>query len=246
MKKFVLAGVAAAVIAAGVMGTAHTAEAQGINELPHRSLATAMSEDLNAHATESTGRRKMIQGAPAKLLVSQEDGNVTRCTGGFVVDFKGAPHLVTAGHCANSIDATVRGTGFSRIVRDHDGRAIPRDYGLIPTSADNTTIATGDGTKRITGVIAPEVGMEVCSYGATTGWRCGVVTRVKDYGFASTLNSRHGDSGGIVVSGDKVVGISVTGRKGADSYSEGRNVNRFGSGMVRADWILEDAKATFR
>lgn len=88
--------------------------------------------------------------------------------------------------------------------------------------------------------------MEVCSYGATTGWRCGIVTRVKAYGFASTLNSRHGDSGGIVVSGDKVVGISVTGRKGADSYSEGRNVNRFGSGMVRADWILRDAKATFR
>lgn len=241
-KKLTLAGVAAVVAATAIMG-AGEAVAQGIQELPHRSLATAMHNDLNSGQTPD---RATLQANSSKILVSQENGDVTRCTGGFVVEYENRPHLVTAGHCAESIDATVQGASFSRIVRDKDVRPLPRDYGLIPTSVEENVVATGDGPRdkmEITGVAKPKVGMEVCSYGATTGWRCGVVTRVNEHGFASTLNSRHGDSGGIVVSGNKVVGIAVTGRTGAESYSEGRT-SRFGSGSVRADWILKDAKAT--
>src|SRR5699024_4793152 len=81
-------------------------------------------------------------------------------------------------------------------------------------------VGTGpDTTQDITGTADPVVGQKACKSGSRTGFSCGTIsdvgamidvagTRTIENAFTVDLCALPGDSGGVVFSGDKALGIS--------------------------------------
>src|SRR5699024_7793427 len=53
----------------------------------------------------------------------------------------------------------------------------------------------------------PDLGTPVCALGATSGWRCGTVVAANDREIQTSFCSAPGDSGGVILSGDRIVGV---------------------------------------
>lgn len=159
------------------------------------------------------------------IIIRHTDGTSSRCTAAFTAkDQGGNPLAVTSGHCIKTLGDYVyrHGAPISTVMstdkRYHASATSTVDYGTFQTSMTNnvatqTTVEEDDNsfssTFRITSVEAPQRGMPVCSYGSTSGWRCGIITRVEETFFvvAGMLTDK-GDSGGGAYYGDSVVGIT--------------------------------------
>lgn len=168
------------------------------------------------------------------------------CTKGFAVTDGAKNYTVTAGHCSVRSETTPEVTP---VVEDYDAFV----DSLVRTDGENDWAMFEDddvanyaglgmmgseGQMPLTGVVAPRVGMNVCSYGDTTGWRCGTVIEVTDKSFKTNFVSRKGDSGGVIIAGNKVVGITAKVKKDDDGnvlYSRG----------TRADHILSESRMHF-
>lgn len=157
--------------------------------------------------------------------VAVDDG-VLECSTGFNAELDGKPVVVTAAHCAGAEGKRVTfpdGQEFGTMTRvSREGV----DTALIAVDAAQTErfssnlVGTGPGTTTaITGTAAPVVGQKACKMGSRTGYSCGTITEVDtDIDVAGTRTIRDaftvdlcalpGDSGGVVFSGDKALGIS--------------------------------------
>lgn len=168
------------------------------------------------------------------------------CTKGFAVTDGAKTYTVTAGHCSvrskttPEVTPTVEnyGTFVDSLVRT-DGE---NDWAMFEDDTVANYAGMGmmgsEGQMPLNGVVAPHVGMNVCSYGFTTGWRCGTVTGVADESFTTNFVSRTGDSGGVIIAGNKVVGITAKVKhndNGDVEYSRG----------TRADHILRESRMHF-
>lgn len=116
---------------------------------------------------------------------------------------------LTAGHCGSVGSAITLernpGVGvIGRIVQ----KSKPGDYAVIaldPNRVAGTPVA-GGATIRSVGTFPP-VGANVCKSGRTTGFSCGPVLQLSGTDSLSYVCANHGDSGGPVVSGTRVVGM---------------------------------------
>ncbi|UAJ78462.1 cell wall-binding repeat-containing protein [Leifsonia sp. ZF2019] len=161
----------------------------------------------------------------------------------------GAPTMATAGHCLRGNTPVpsdpVVASRYLQSAPNQQGTAGPiigtlasntfmfgggDDSGLIPVTGANLTprgrVSTWNGsTLPVRGLKNATVGAPICKSGRTTGWTCGVVTRVNfdqkilgDGGAIVSVNSVsttmcmwHGDSGGPAMIGSFAVGINSSG-----------------------------------
>ncbi|MGN0101059.1 MAG: S1 family peptidase [Dietzia sp.] len=199
------------------------------------SIIDGMTERAPAQATPvPEDRRRAIQSVPAPagpvvggtaFQVRVPDG-VLECSTGFNGELEGKPVVVTAAHCAGADGtraALADGEEFGTLTRtQRDGI----DTALIEVDEDvadrfrTNLVGAGDGsTQGIVGTAAPVVGQKACKTGFRTGFSCGTIsqvdaqidvagTRTISGAFTVDLCALPGDSGGVVFSGDRALGIS--------------------------------------
>jgi len=153
-------------------------------------------------------------------------GGVLECSTGFNGELGGKPVVVTAAHCAGEdgtraafADGQEFGT-MTRTTRDGiDTALISVDEQFADRFANNLVGTDHDATQPIIGTARPVVGQKACKTGFRTGFSCGTVSevdtdidvagsRVINGAFTVDLCALPGDSGGVVFSGDRALGIS--------------------------------------
>lgn len=124
-------------------------------------------------------------------------------------DRTGALVGLTAAHCGRIGSAITserhRGAGvIGRIVLRHKAG----DYAVVRLDPNRVQPVRRVGGAYIAGVGAmPEFGATVCKQGRTTGHTCGPVLLKESYLSSSYVCANHGDSGGPIMSGNRVVGM---------------------------------------
>ncbi|AWH96605.1 S1 family peptidase [Dietzia psychralcaliphila] len=153
-------------------------------------------------------------------------GGILECSTGFNGELDGAPVVVTAAHCAGADGtraALADGEEFGTMTRtERDGidtALVAVDPEFTDRFRTNLVGAGPDTTQAITGTADPVVGQKACKTGFRTGFSCGTVSEVGAMidvagsrtianAFTVDLCALPGDSGGVVFSGDKALGIS--------------------------------------
>lgn len=193
-----------------------------------------------ATVEQPSGDQAVIGGTAYDAKLSH---GVLECSTGFNGTLNGAPVVITAAHCnrADEVRAVLAdGTEFGTFT---DTKAEGIDSALIRIDDDhaarfqnNLVGGADDKQQPITGTAAPVVGQVACKMGSRTGFSCGKITetgatidvagqRTLNNSFLVDLCALPGDSGGVVFSGDKALGISsasnIAGE--ADCSSAGTN-----------------------
>jgi hypothetical protein len=116
---------------------------------------------------------------------------------------------LTAGHCGDvgsriSLENNPRAGVIGHIVQ----KSKPGDYAVIQLDTNRVfgTRTAGGATIRSVGAFPP-AGASVCKTGRTTGFSCGPVLQTSSTDSLSYVCANHGDSGGPVLSGNRVVGM---------------------------------------
>ncbi len=153
-----------------------------------------------------------------------ETGTSSRCTAGFAALAGTTSYLIAGSSCGRPGD-TVRSAG--RVVGVVAAAPMP-PTGAIVIRVTNTvdwrlvgSIPPVDPRVTITGSAEAPVGASVCKYGATSGWRCGVIQAKNQtitfpegalHGLTRTnVCAEPGDNGGPFVSGTQAQGVLVGG-----------------------------------
>lgn len=153
-------------------------------------------------------------------------GGVLECSTGFNGELEGEPVVVTAAHCAGEdgtraafADGEEFGT-MTRTTREGiDTALIAVDEQFAERFTTNLVGTDRDTTQAIIGTARPVVGQKACKTGFRTGFSCGTISEVDtdidvagsrtiDGAFTVDLCALPGDSGGVVFSGDRALGIS--------------------------------------
>lgn len=153
-------------------------------------------------------------------------GGVLECSTGFNGELGGKPVVVTAAHCAGEDGARAAfadGEEFGTMTRTTregiDTALISVDEQVADRFANNLVGTDRDATQAIIGTARPVVGQKACKTGFRTGFSCGTISevdtnidvagsRVIEGAFTVDLCALPGDSGGVVFSGDRALGIS--------------------------------------
>lgn len=153
-------------------------------------------------------------------------GGVLECSTGFNGELAGKPVVITAAHCAGADGTRASYAGGAEFGTMTGVRKETIDTALIAVDAAQADrfrtnlVGTGTGTTQaITGTAAPVVGQKACKSGARTGFSCGTIsevgatidvagTRTIGNAFTVDLCALPGDSGGVVFTGDKALGVS--------------------------------------
>ncbi|KAA0918712.1 S1 family peptidase [Dietzia sp. ANT_WB102] len=179
-------------------------------------------------------QRRAIQVAPAPAgpLVGGTayqvgvPGGILECSTGFNGELNGKPVVITAAHCAGAdgtraalSDGEEFGT-MTRTTRDNiDTALIAIDDDAADRFRTNLVGSGPDSTQEIIGTADPVVGQKACKTGFRTGFSCGTISQVGtaidvagsrtiSNAFTVDLCALPGDSGGVVFSGDRALGIS--------------------------------------
>ncbi|MBO4209623.1 S1 family peptidase [Micromonospora echinofusca] len=154
-------------------------------------------------------------------------GDGYRCTVSFSVVGQVTPFngFLTAGHCGQAGDPVYTPAG--ELMGYFAASSFPgNNYALVqlnPGWTPRGEVRTGTGVVAVKGSTSAAVGASVCKYGATTGWRCGVV-QAKNvtvnyaegtvYGLTRTsVCAEAGESAAPFMSGSQAQGI-LTGGSG--------------------------------
>lgn len=153
-------------------------------------------------------------------------GGLLECSTGFNGERGGKPVVITAAHCAGADGTRASFAGGEEFGTMTGVRKEKIDTALIAVDAAHADrfrtnlVGTGTGTTQaITGTAAPVVGQKACKSGARTGYSCGTITevgatidvsgtRTLENAFTVDLCALPGDSGGVVFTGDKALGVS--------------------------------------
>ena len=157
--------------------------------------------------------------------VSVPEG-ILECSTGFNGELDGKPVVVTAAHCAGADGtraALADGEEFGTMIRTTregiDTALIEVDDDVADRFQNNQVGSGPDSTQSIIGTADPVVGQKACKTGFRTGFSCGTISEVGaeidvagsrtiDGAFTVDLCALPGDSGGVVFSGDRALGIS--------------------------------------
>lgn len=218
-------GLASAVVALGIDGTAWTVDERS-GRL--RVLADSTVSDNELARLRRTAARfdgdltlERLDGR-LRTLLSGGDGIYAggrRCTAGVNVQSGSTYYFVTAGHCTEGLPTWYTGAALDTAVGPTTGSSFPgNDFGVVRYANPAVPHPGTVGTVDVTGTASAYVGQRVCTRGATTGVRCGVVTALNatvNYGggdivtglIQTNICAEPGDSGGPLYAGDKVIGI---------------------------------------
>ncbi|MFB6936832.1 S1 family peptidase [Streptomyces chartreusis] len=218
-------GAASAVAALGIDGTAWTVDERGERL---RVLADSTVSDTELAQLQRTAARfaggltlERLDGR-LRTLLSGGDGIYAggrRCTAGVNVQSGSTYYFVTAGHCTEGLPTWYTGAALDTAVGPTTGSSFPgNDFGVVRYANPAVPHPGTVGTVDVTGTASAYVGQRVCTRGATTGVRCGVVTALNatvNYGggdivtglIQTNICAEPGDSGGPLYAGDKVIGI---------------------------------------
>ncbi|MGW6733665.1 S1 family peptidase [Streptomyces sp. NPDC055013] len=142
-----------------------------------------------------------------------------RCTAGVNVRSGSTYYFLTAGHCTADLPTWYTTAALDTAVGPTTGSSFPgNDFGVVRYANASVPHPGTIGTVDVTGTASAHVGQRVCTRGATTGVRCGVVTALNasvNYGggdivhglIRTNICAEPGDSGGPLYAGDKVIGI---------------------------------------
>ncbi|MBT1093216.1 S1 family peptidase [Streptomyces sp. Tu102] len=218
-------GVASAVAALGMDGTAWTVD--------ERSGKLRVLADSTVSDTELAQLRRTADRFDGGLTLERLDGRLRtllsggdgiyaggrRCTAGVNVQSGSTYYFVTAGHCTEGLPTWYTGAALDTAVGPTTGSSFPgNDFGVVRYANPAVPHPGAIGTVDVTGTASAYVGQRVCTRGATTGVRCGVVTALNatvNYGggdivsglIQTNICAEPGDSGGPLYAGDKVIGI---------------------------------------
>ncbi|WP_407335087.1 S1 family peptidase [Dietzia kunjamensis] len=153
-------------------------------------------------------------------------GGILECSTGFNGELDGKPVVITAAHCAGADGtraALADGEEFGTMTRSEregiDTALIAVDDDVADRFRTNLVGDGPDSTQGIIGTADPVVGQKACKTGFRTGFSCGTIsqvgttidvagTRTISNAFTVDLCALPGDSGGVVFSGDRALGIS--------------------------------------
>ncbi|MCZ4603149.1 S1 family peptidase [Streptomyces sp. Lzd4kr] len=218
-------GPASAVAALGIDGTAWSVD--------ERSGRLRVLADPTVSDTELAQLRRTADRFAGGLTVERLDGRLRtllsggdgiyaggrRCTAGVNVQSGSTYYFVTAGHCTEGLPTWYTGAALDTAVGPTTGSSFPgNDFGVVRYANPSVPHPGTVGTVDVTGTASAHVGQRVCTRGATTGVRCGVVTALNatvNYGggdivsglIQTNICAEPGDSGGPLYAGDKVIGI---------------------------------------
>ncbi|RSN99220.1 serine protease [Streptomyces sp. WAC 05379] len=218
-------GVASAVAALGMDGTAWTVD--------ERSGKLRVLADSTVSDTELAQLRRTADRFDGGLTLERLDGRLRtllsggdgiyaggrRCTAGVNVQSGSTYYFITAGHCTEGLPTWYTGAALDTAVGPTTGSSFPgNDFGVVRYANPAVPHPGTIGTVDVTGTASAYVGQRVCTRGATTGVRCGVVTALNatvNYGggdivsglIQTNICAEPGDSGGPLYAGDKVIGI---------------------------------------
>ncbi|MEU9056203.1 S1 family peptidase [Streptomyces sp. NPDC048384] len=220
-----VSGPASAVTSLGIDGTAWTVD--------ERSGKVRVLADSTVTDTELARLRHTVDRFAGAVTVERLDGRLRtllsggdgihaagrRCTAGVNVQSGSTYYFVTAGHCTADLPTWYTGAALDTVVGPTTGSSFPgNDFGVVRYANPAVPHPGTIGTVDVTGTASAYVGQRVCTRGATTGVRCGVVTALNmsvNYGGGDIVNgliqtnicAEPGDSGGPLYAGDKVIGI---------------------------------------
>ena len=193
----------------------------GMNETVPNPVTPVPTEERRATRVAPDG--PVVGGTAYEVPV---DGGILECSTGFNGELDGAPVVVTAAHCAGADDTRASfpgGEEFGTMTGVTEDRIDTALIAVDDEHADrfsSNLVGTGpDTTQDITGTADPVVGQKACKSGSRTGFSCGTIsdvgamidvagTRTIENAFTVDLCALPGDSGGVVFSGDKALGIS--------------------------------------
>lgn len=193
----------------------------GMNEIVPNPVTPAPASDRRTQQPAPGGP---VVGGTAYVVAVP--GGVLECSTGFNGELAGTPVVITAAHCAGADGARAALADGQEFGTTTGVRKDAIDTALIavdPALADRfrtNLVGTGpDTTQAITGTANPVVGQKACKTGFRTGFSCGTVTEVGATvdvagsrtianAFKVDLCALPGDSGGVVFSGDKALGVS--------------------------------------
>ena len=153
-------------------------------------------------------------------------GGIIECSTGFNGELDGKPVVITAAHCGGADGtraALADGEEFGTMTRttreDIDTALIAIDDDVADRFRTNLVGTGPDTTQEIVGTADPVVGQKACKTGFRTGFSCGTISEVGapidvagsrsiSNAFTVDLCALPGDSGGVVFSGDRALGIS--------------------------------------
>lgn len=203
--------------------------------------------DPNAEAKTPADDEQVIGGTAydAKMPIGGLE-----CSTGFNGTLNGAPVVITAAHCnrmdgvrAALADGTEFGT-FAYTKPDNIDSAlikVDKDFG---ERFDNNLVGGEEGkTQEITGTAAPVVGQVACKMGSRTGFSCGKIdetgTNIDVAGqrtianaFTVDICALPGDSGGVVFSGNKALGISSASNVAGETDCAAAKTNADAAGVT--------------
>lgn len=164
-------------------------------------LVLAMAPAYTAHAAPRAG----IGGGSAIVIDARAGCTMT------TVGHDRAGRLVglTAGHCGNvGSQITLQDNPGAGVVGQIVLKSTPGDYAVIALDPSRVvgTPTVGGATIRSVGAFPP-AGSNVCKSGRTTGFSCGPVLSLRSTDSLSYVCANHGDSGGPVLSGNRIVGM---------------------------------------
>lgn len=179
--------------------------------------------EVERRATRVAPEGPVIGGTAYEVPVP---GGILECSTGFNGDLDGEPVVITAAHCAGDDGAPAAFPGGEQFGTMTALGEDDVDTALIEVDDEhgdrfrNNLVGTGDGAAQaITGTADPVAGQKACKSGARTGFSCGEIsdvgatidvsgTRTITNAFTVDLCALPGDSGGVVFSGDKALGVS--------------------------------------
>lgn len=172
------------------------------DDVPHRSFHQAVQYDIAGEVNPVGDVYKMH---PTVFPGAEAYSGGLLCTVGAV----GEDFIITAGHCANGA-IEVNGHLFDVVDVQFESLGEADWAVAVPTDdAHMANVVDVDGEFMSIGdIVEPEVDMEVCTPGVTTGWVCGTITKVEGDVFHTTMCVRKGDSGSVIITPDgAMVGI---------------------------------------
>ncbi|MDF3283640.1 S1 family peptidase [Gordonia sp. N1V] len=116
---------------------------------------------------------------------------------------------LTAGHCGHfGSKVSLEDNPAAGVVGRFARKSEPGDYAVITLDPNRVSAVRTAGGATIRSVGAfPPAGANVCKAGRTTGFSCGPVLQTSSTDSLSYVCANHGDSGGPIVMGDRVVGM---------------------------------------
>ncbi|WP_369274212.1 S1 family peptidase [Streptomyces sp. R11] len=220
-----VSGPASAVTSLGIDGTAWAVdERSGTLRVLADSTVTDAELARLRHAADRFAGAVTLERLAGRLrtFLSGGDGIHAagrRCTAGVNVQSGSTYYFITAGHCTADLPTWYTNAALDTAVGPTTGSSFPgNDFGVVRYANPAVPHPGTIGTVDVTGTASAHVGQRVCTRGATTGVRCGVVTALNasvNYGggdivhglIRTNICAEPGDSGGPLYAGDKVIGI---------------------------------------